>query len=385
MPTFQPTFEEATPLFVFGNSEAVGNTENFDYLVPFDVEEDVIYASAGSGYTIVLLDDESAAVAGYIDNLDDYSGYFGLPQEDLFQGSNELKAIDSVVNIDGDLITAPRFKRVYAGVKTSEGKTHSVFIDVNGNVYATGSNNDGQLCLGDLDDRDVPHQIDLGEASVSAAVGGDFTLILSASGVVYGCGSNKFGQLGLGTNLFVDRPDSGSGLSNVKSVSAGLDFSLLTTDDGLVVMGSNANEQFCTDEFNSVNEPYFLDAVDAADVRQFRAGRQSSYVLFRDGSVASCGLNDFGQLGIGNKNDLGPATVTIPENNFIKTVGVGPSAESAFFVALDGVVYGTGRNDQGQLGVGDRDDRDSPEEVLFEFDGDDVTRVSAASDHTLAW
>jgi alpha-tubulin suppressor-like RCC1 family protein len=252
-------------------------------------------------------------------------------------------------------------------------------------VYATGSNNDGQLCLGDLDDRDVPHQIDLGEASVSAAVGGDFTLILSASGVVYGCGSNKFGQLGLGTNLFVDRPDSGSGLSNVKSVSAGLDFSLLTTDDGLVVMGSNANEQFCTDEFNSVNEPYFLDAVDAADVRQFRAGRQSSYVLFRDGSVASCGLNDFGQLGIGNKNDLGPATVTIPENNFIKTVGVGPSAESAFFVALDGVVYGTGRNDQGQLGVGDRDDRDSPEEVLFEFDGDDVTRVSAASDHTLAW
>ena len=384
-PTFSPTFSEGKPLFIFGRSESVGNSESDDYEVPFDVGEDVIYASAGSEYTLVILDDESAAVAGFIDNFDDYSGYFGLPQQDLSEGSNELAVIDSIVNLNGDLRSAPKFRRVQAGVKTNDGTMHSVFIDVDGNVYAAGSNNSGQLCIGDLDDRNVPHQIDVGEAAVSAAVGGDFTLILGASGDVYGCGSNEFGQLGLANVLFVDLPDSGNGLRNVRTISAGLDFSILSTEDGLAVMGSNSEQQLCTDEFDEVTEPYFLDAVGAEDSRQFRASAQSSYILFRDGSVAACGLNAFGQLGIGEFDDPGPATVNIPDNNFIKTVGVGPSALSAFFVGLDGVAYGAGRNNRGQLGVGDRDDRESPEQVLFEFNADDVTRISAAFDHTLAW
>ena len=385
-PTFSPSFAEGEPLFIFGSSESVGNTEIFDYEVPFDVEEDVIFASAGSGYTLIILDDEKAAVAGYINNLIDYSGYFGLPQQDLFEGSNELAVIGSVVNLDGNLRSAPNFRRVQAGVLSNDGAMHSAFIDVNGNVYAAGSNNSGQLCLGDLDDRNIPHQIDLGEDAVSVAVGGDFTLILGASGDVYVCGSNEFGQLGLGNVLFVDFPDSGNGLKNVKSVSAGLDFSLLTTEDGLVVMGSNSQQQLCTDEFDQVDEPYFLDVqIGLRDIRQFRAGLQSSYILFADGSVAACGLNVFGQLGIGEFDDPGPAIVEIPGNNPIKTLGVGPSAVSAFFVALDGVVYGAGRNNRGQLGTGDRDDRDSPDQVLFEFNGDDVNRVSAAFDHTLAW
>ena len=383
-PTFEPTATEGTPLFIFGNSESVGNTDA-DYDVPFDVGEDVIYASAGSGYTLVILDDESAAVAGFIDNIDDYSGYFGLPEQDLSEGSNELAIIDSVVNLDGDTRSAPRFRRVQAGVKTRDETMHSAFIDVNGNVYAAGSNNNGQLCIGDLDDRDIPHQIDIGEDAVAVAVGGEFTLILGASGDVYGCGSNEFGQLGLGNVAFVDVPDSGNGVRNVRSISAGLDFSLLSTEDGLVVMGSNSEQQLCTDEFDEIDEPFFLDAIGSDDTRQFRAGSQSTYILFRDGSIAACGLNDFGQLGIGEFDDPGPATVAIPGENFIRTLGVGPSAVSAFFVASDGVVYGAGRNNRGQLGTRDNNNRDTPARVLFGIDGDDVTRVSAASDHTLAW
>ena len=386
-PTFQPTATDGSPLFIFGSSESVGNPEIFDYEVPFDIGEDVLFASAGTQYTLVILDDESAAVAGYIDNIIDYSGYFGLPPQDLLEGSNELTIIDSIVNLDDELRSAPRFKRVYAGVKTQDNRMHSAFIDVDGNVYASGSNNFGQLCIGDLDDRFIPHQIDIGEEAVSVAVGGDFTLILGASGDVYGCGSNEVGQLGLGNTLFADLPDSRNRLRDVKSISAGLDFALLRSEDGLVVMGSNANEQFCTDEFFEVDEPYIFDFldVDPADIRQFRAGIQSSYILFRDGSVAACGLNNYGQLGIGEFDDVGPATVEIPDNNFIRNIGVGPSAVSAFFVASDGVVYGAGRNDRGQLGVGDRRNSETPEEVLFDFNGDEVSRISAAFDHTLAW
>ena len=78
------------------------------------------------------------------------------------------------------------------------------------------------------------------ERAESAAVGGEFTLILTSSGRVYGCGSNEFGQLGLGNGVIeTDRPERLDDLSSVRSISAGRDFSLITASDGLYVMGDN--------------------------------------------------------------------------------------------------------------------------------------------------
>ena len=41
----------------------------------------------------------------------------------------------------------------------SAGSTHSAFLDVNGKVYVTGSNHFGQLGLGEIDERELIHQI----------------------------------------------------------------------------------------------------------------------------------------------------------------------------------------------------------------------------------
>ena len=62
---------------------------------------------------------------------------------------------------------------------------------------------------------------------------------------------------------------------------------------------------------------------------------------------------------------------------------MGPSAQSAFFVGEDGAVYGTGLNDRGQLGVGDTENRKVL--TLVDFSEDVfVKHVSAAGDHTLS-
>lgn len=144
--------------------------------------------------------------------------------------------------MNGDLVPAPEFSKVVAGVESFEGsgQMHSVFIDIDGNVYAAGNNNKRQLCLDDEESRIFPTQIDLpaNERAASAVVGGEFTLILTVSGKVYGCGSNESGQLGLGN-------DSSTGglldldLVGVRSISAGRDFALIQSDDGLFVMGDN--------------------------------------------------------------------------------------------------------------------------------------------------
>lgn len=162
---------------------------------------------------------------------------------DLTSGINALQPIESIINLDNSTVGAPKFRHAVAGVDSNGfGEMHSVFIDLEGNVYSTGNNNKGQLCLGDVASREIPTQITLpnSEKASSVAVGGEFTLILTTTGTVYGCGSNEFGQLGLGGSVSQALlPDDGNGLSEVTSISAGLDFSFVGKAEELFVMGDN--------------------------------------------------------------------------------------------------------------------------------------------------
>ena len=245
-PTQSP-IEEPGPsdLLFWGARQSIGLVNpSGDIVVPNNTEELVRDASAGLNYTLVILNNGAAAVAGYIES--SYDGHFGVEPPILSQGVFPLRTIPLVENMIGLRMTAPQFKVVVAGVENpdaeSSGLMHSVFIDTDGNVYATGHNNKGQLCLGNEVPTRIPTQIKLpgNERAVSAAVGAEFTLIVTNLGRVYGCGSNEFGQLGLGNNVIKrDQPEEITALSDVRSVSSGLDFSLIRTNEGLFVMGKN--------------------------------------------------------------------------------------------------------------------------------------------------
>jgi len=365
-----------------------------EFLLPVDIEELVFDASAGSDYTLVILSNRSAFVAGNI-SLNAYEGHFGVARGDLKNGVNTLIPITNVAIIDGDvsdILPAPQFRSVIAGVESSDGsgRIHSVFIDMEGNAYASGNNDVGQLCLGDEVSRDLPTRIKLpgNETAKSAAVGGGFTLILSDSGRVFGCGSNAFGQLGLGDVLSTNLPDDGNGLSEAEFISAGYDFSLvltrgLTENDLLYVMGSNDFGQLC---FSTGGNPQLTPIRNAGldGISSIAAGFQSSYISTVDGNAYACGLNDVGQLGDGSLNDSDGTNVTIAEN--IIAVFSGPSSKSAFFHEGDGKIYGTGLNSRGQLGVGDSNSTDVPVEVEFSEGETFGNRgLSTSTSHTLAW
>ncbi|KAL7540809.1 hypothetical protein ACHAXR_010397 [Thalassiosira sp. AJA248-18] len=385
-----------------GAPESVGNEDlPSDADQPTDLNELVFDASAGSDYTLVILNDRTAAVAGYIEDSATYEGHFGIKGTDLTPGVNVLQRIEKVINSDGVTVDAPEFKQVVAGVgldgpgKERE-KMHSVFIDMNGNVYATGYNNMGQLCLGNEDKSLLPKQIGLppGERAVSVAVGGEFTLVHTDSGKMYGCGTNAVGQLGLGVSVSkTDTPTLIADLSGVTSVSAGLDFSLIMAGDDIFVMGRNAVGQLCNDplEKPAFFTPTKLSTTTAVSPVAMTAAFQSSYILFDNGSVRACGLNDVGQLGDGTSTNSITTSVDfsgitpLPD---IVNVFAGPSAKSAFFeAAADGKLYGTGLNDRGQLGVGNKVNSNVPLEVNFSADGDvpPGVGVSASDSHTLAW
>ena len=334
----------------------------------------------------MVLSDGLAAAGGLIDNIDQYQGHLGIG-DITTEGTYELEVIPVFTDKDGnELASPPTMKRVFAGSGVNE--THSIFIDEDGNIFATGNNDKGQLCLGDTDSRFTPFQIDLPEPAFSAAVGGDFTLILTETGKVYGCGSNEFGQLGLGPDVQSTLlPNDGNDLTDVLSVSVGMNFALFMTEDGLFVTGDNSVGQLCVDPATEmIDTPSLLADVDGDSVDIFDAGYQSSYILFgKDGSVAACGSNFYGQLGDGTTDTKSRTAVRIPDEDPIINIGVSPSSESAFFMSED-AVYAAGLNDFGQLGIDETDQEivSVPTEVKF-TESAVLLNVSPGTTQTLYW
>ena len=174
----------------------------------------------------------SAYAAGYIANLVEYRGHFGVDRRRLTTGTNAATRVNAV------RVPAPQFRSAFASIsyRDNPGRAHSLFVDVFNRPYAAGNNDVGQLCQGNTLNLDIPTRIILpnDEVAVNAALGDSFTLILSSTGTLYGCGSNEFGQLGLGDVQSVSRPTE-IPLNSVRTIAAGRDHSLVLLSDGSVL------------------------------------------------------------------------------------------------------------------------------------------------------
>jgi len=391
-PTMSPTpfvtLQPPLDLFVWGAAESSGQrgTEE-NILSPFPTSERATSASAGSRYSIIVGADGVASSAGFIESMDDYDGHLGLRPQDISEGQNDFQVISRVFDEDdGGVTEAPPFDKAFAGVEQSRrsSEIHSILLDRLGRAWSFGGNSRGQLCLSDEIDRLIPERIPVGGRIVDVAIGGAHTLLLDDDGNVYGCGSNELGQLGLGEDVKqVASPVWLEILPKIDSISAGRDHSLFQGRNGLFVTGSNEYGQLCVDtRGDNMLSPSALDlAIQPSRISHFEATKFCSYVAYNDGSVSSCGKNDFGQLGNGSNENEFFSTVQL--DGVVEFLGMGPSAESAFFVTSDDVVWGAGLNERGQLGVGDLNNRNLPEIIDFR-QAIELDVLSTAEDHTIA-
>ena len=125
-----------------------------------------------------------------------------------------------------------------------------------------------------------------------------------------------------------------------------------------------------------------LDATDIGIIASFVAGSQSSYMLLESERVFACDRNDVGQLGDGTLDD---SFGTFVSRTSITDLAAGSAAKSAFFYSTNGRLFGTGLNDRGQLGVGNRINSNVPVEVDLGGSVNIEGGVSASISHTLAW
>jgi alpha-tubulin suppressor-like RCC1 family protein len=104
--------------------------------------------------------------------------------------------------------------------------------------------------------------------------------------------------------------------------------------------------------------------------------------LMDDGSVYCWGLNDNGQLGLGNTTDQYlPTKVLLPPGRTALAISAGTSHACA--ILDDKSIKCWGNNDYGQIGDGTTDDRTSPSSVILSGINDPI-QISAGYDSTCA-
>lgn len=119
------------------------------------------------------------------------------------------------------------------------------------------------------------------------------------------------------------------------------------------------------------------------------SGTNHFFALSKEGDVFAWGLNNYGQLGLGDlKNRLNPELV--PSLSGIGVVELAAGTHHSLALTKDGKVYSFGRGDYGQLGLGSTVEHNTPQLIPADhFAGlqadDEIIRISTGQSHSLAW
>lgn len=186
---------------------------------------------------------------------------------------------------------------------------------------------------------------------LSACESGDSVFVVLEDGSVYAWGLNDDGQLGLGDYQNRDTPTKMSELENVISISTGRygGTSAAVTSDGevyiwgLVYCGDDAQYQPIMERYLT---PHRVDGI--SNAYAVSVGGTGFAVLCSDGSVYTWGIDDGGSNGYGeHKSSAIPVKLSLPPVN---SVSRGWTAAAA--VTQDGKLYTWGTNENSILGRG---------------------------------
>lgn len=232
------------------------------------------------------------------------------------------------------------------------GYTHTCAILDDQQIKCWGSNDSGELGLGDRNPRGVtpgsmgdkllPVQLGAGRTAAQIALGNGFTCALLDSGDVKCWGSGDNGQLGQG--------------------------SVVGIGDDVNQMGDN------------------LAPIDLAgfQVEQVRAGSHHACAVLKEGGLKCWGLNLAGQLGIeesGNRGDspfeMGVALPFVALGEEVESISLGSDLSCALLSSKQVKCWGD--NEGGGLGLGDLNDRGLNQGDM----GDALPIVSLGRDRTV--
>jgi alpha-tubulin suppressor-like RCC1 family protein len=293
-------------------------------------------------------------------------------------GSNVYQQVGDGTPIDR---LVPTRVQGYVGsgwTSVSAGAYHSVGLDGEGNPYAWGSDQDGQVATYDPL---VPHSVQgpwwsgylQGLKWIDA--GRFHTTAVSKSGRLYAWGSNTFGQLGNGTTMNQRFPVQIGDETTWSSTSGGNYHTLALRSDGsLWAWGDNTSGQLGDGTTVTRLAPRYI----SGGWMSISAGYYHSFAIKSDGSLWAWGANDNGQLGDGTTTSRLQPTRIGTSNDW---AAVSASLNHTVALKKDGSLWAWGDNSAGQLGDGTKTRRLQPTRIGT---GNDWLSVSAGWSFTVA-
>ena len=218
------------------------------------------------------------------------------------------------------------------------------------------------------------------------------SLLLSESGHALSCGRGDEGRLGHGDEKDQPVPRRIAALRNVRivQVSAGYHHSLMLAHCGRVFScGLNTYGQLGLG-LGDKRQRLVPTAVALPEshgvVQHVAAGALHSMFLTREGRAFSCGWNVYGQLGLGHKSQsvLVPTAVRSRSPQPVRFVQLAGALTHSLFLAIDGAVFSCGFGPYGALGHGDREDQTVPKKIESpSLENVRVAKISASGDISL--
>ncbi|KAK1419253.1 hypothetical protein QVD17_28417 [Tagetes erecta] len=273
-------------------------------------------------------------------------------------------------------------------VLISAGASHSVAL-LSGNIVCSwGRGEDGQLGHGDAEDRLSPTQLSAldGEEIVSLTCGADHTTAFSESQLkVFSWGWGDFGRLGHGnsTDFFIPQPIKALQGIRIRQIACGDSHCLAVTMEGEVQSwGRNQNGQLGLGTSEDSLVPQKIEAFQGINVKMVAAGAEHTVAITEDGELYGWGWGRYGNLGLGDRKDR-----NIPEKASIisgeKMVLVACGWRHTISVSSSGDLYTFGWSKYGQLGHGDFKDHLIPHK-LQALHGHLISQISGGWRHTMA-
>lgn len=230
-------------------------------------------------------------------------------------------------------------------------------------------------------------------------------IILNRFGDIFGAGDNRDGQLGHGlSNSNSNKFYQLSFPENIKRpwpdkpyepilVGCGGNHTFVLFDSGkLYASGDNRYGQLglkYTDErtllylssFVTTTRYAFAEVINApTNIKSIVCGRNHSVILTNTGELYTCGANGNGQLGTGDKTNRNEFTkITTPYPIVMVECGI----DYTMIINNRGELYGTGLNNYGQLGLGNTTNYSSFTKITNIPSGYKCTKVASGGRHTI--
>jgi RCC1 and BTB domain-containing protein len=222
---------------------------------------------------------------------------------------------------------------------------HVLAINSQGELFSWGHNGYGQLGVGNQFGV-TPIQVSLGISNVKViqvACGSHHSLALTSDGDVFAWGYSNCGQVGLGitTNQTTPRRvQTNIGGKFCVKIACGQTSSMALTQTGeLYSWGYNGNGQLGVGNSSNQPTPIRVTSLQGQVVTQIACGYAHALALTKAGELYSWGSNSYGQLGTGTKiNAVSPNRVAEDLGKFVEIAACHYSHVSAA-VKLTGLLY----------------------------------------------